>query len=111
MADFRKGATGNLINILFTNFAAGKDVELDASADAASYTSGNLTFTNINILYPSDKDGLVCSDVETLSQIFDDKSDESSFENDASVFAQIISSEEGEGITNKSEFNWTFFYR
>ena len=40
-----------------------------------------------------------------------DKSDESSFENDASVFAQIISSEEGEGITNKSEFNWTFFYR
>lgn len=111
MADFRKGATGNLINILFTNFAAGKDVELDASADAASYTSGNLTFTNINILYPSDKDGLVCSDIETLSQIFDDKSDESSFENDASVFAQIISSEEGEGITNKSEFNWTFFYR
>ena len=111
MADFRKGATGNLINILFTNFAAGKDVELDASADAASYTSGNLTFTNINILYPSDKDGLVCSDVEILSQIFDDKSDESSFENDASVFAQIISSEEGEGITNKSEFNWTFFYR
>ena len=111
MADFRKGATGNLINILFTNVAAGKDVELDASADAASYTSGNLTFTNINILYPSDKDGLVCSDVEILSQIFDDKSDESSFENDASVFAQIISSEEGEGITNKSEFNWTFFYR
>ncbi len=111
MADFRKGATGNLINILFTNFAAGKDVELDASADAASYTSGNLTFTNINIMYPSDKDGLVCSDVEILSQIFDDKSDESSFENDASVFAQIISSEEGEGITNKSEFNWTFFYR
>ena len=111
MADFRKGATGNLINILFTNFAAGKDVELDASADAASYTSGNLTFTNINIMYPSDKDGLVCSDIETLSQIFDDKSDESSFENDASVFAQIISSEEGEGITNKSEFNWTFFYR
>jgi hypothetical protein len=111
MADFRKGATGSLTNILFTNFAAGKDVELDASADAASYTSGNLTFTNINILYPSDKDGLVCSDVEILSQIFDDKSDESSFENDASVFAQIISSEEGEGITNKSEFNWTFFYR
>ena len=111
MADFRKGATGNLINILFTNFAAGKDVELDASADAASYTSGNLTFTNINILYPSDKDGLVCSDVEILSQIFDDRSDESSFENDASVFAQIISGEEGEGITNKSEFSWTFFYR
>ena len=111
MADFRKGATGNLINILFKNFAAGKDVELDASADAASYTSGNLNFTNINIQYPSDKDGLVCSDVETLSQIFDDKSDESSFENDVSVFAQIISSEEGEGITNKSEFSWTFFYR
>ena len=111
MADFRKGATGSLINILFSNFAVGKDVELDASADAASYTSGNLTFTNINILYPSDKDGLVCSDVEILSQIFDDKSDESSFENDASTFAKIISSDESEGITNKSEFDWTFFYR
>ena len=111
MADFRKGATGSLINILFSNFAVGKDVELDASADAASYTSGNLTFTNINILYPSDKDGLVCSDVEILSQIFDDKSDESSFENDASTFAKINSSDESEGITNKSEFDWTFFYR
>jgi hypothetical protein len=36
MADFRKGATGHLENILFRDFSIGKDVELDASADAAT---------------------------------------------------------------------------
>jgi len=111
MADFRKGATGNLINILFSNFASGKDVELDASADAASFASGMLTFTNINILYPSDKDGINCSDVESINQIFDDKSDESNFEEAALNFAKIINSDESEGFTNKSEFDWTFYYR
>ena len=43
MADFRKGATGDILNILFKDFAGGKDVELDASADASTYTAGTLT--------------------------------------------------------------------
>ena len=84
---------------------------MDAIADAASFASGMLTFTNINILYPSDKDGINCSDVESINQIFDDKSDESNFEEAALNFAKIINSDESEGITNKSEFDWTFYYR
>jgi hypothetical protein len=78
MADFRKGATGDVLNILFKDFAGGKDVELDASADAATYTAGTLNFTNIDIMHPV-SDGAVCSDVETLDKIFDDKSDRKYF--------------------------------
>ena len=109
MADFRKGATGDVMNVLFKDFAGGKDVELDASADATTYTAGTLTFENIDIMHPSDDSGVVCSDVETLDKIFDDKSDESTFESDASTFAEIVTSQqEGNGV-NASIFSWTFY--
>jgi hypothetical protein len=110
MADFRKGATGDVLNILFKDFAGGKDVELDASADAATYTAGTLNFTNIDIMHPV-SDGAVCSDVETLDKIFDDKSDESTFEADASSFAEIVTEQkDGNGI-DTSIFSWTFYAR
>ena len=109
MADFRKGATGDVMNVLFKDFAGGKDVELDASADAATYTAGTLTFENIDIMHPSDDSGVVCSDVETLDKIFDDKSDESTFESDASTFAEIVTAQqEGNGV-DASIFSWTFY--
>lgn len=111
MADFRKGATGDLQNILFKDFASGKDVELDASADAATYTAGTLTFLNIDILHPLDGDA-VCSDVETVDKIFDDKSDESTFEADASSFAEVVTSQQSEnGLEDESIFSWTFYKR
>ena len=109
MADFRKGATGDVMNVLFKDFAGGKDVELDASADAATYTAGTLTFENIDIMQPLDDNGVVCSDVETLDKIFDDKSDESTFESDASTFAEIVTAQqEGNGV-DASIFSWTFY--
>ena len=109
MADFRKGATGDLMNVLLKDFAGGKDVELDASADAATYTAGTLTFENIDILHPLNDDGVVCSDAETLDEIFDDRSDESTFESDASTFAEIVTAQqEGNGI-DASIFSWTFY--
>jgi hypothetical protein len=109
MADFRKGATGDVMNVLFKDFAGGKDVELDASADATTYTAGTLTFENIDIMHPSDDSGVVCSDVETLDKIFDDKSDESTFESDASTFAEIVTAQqEGNGV-DASIFSWTFY--
>ncbi|MGA0896030.1 MAG: hypothetical protein ACO3QK_01960 [Flavobacteriaceae bacterium] len=112
MADFRKGATGDVTNVLFKDFSGGKDVELDASADAATYTAGTLTFENIDIIHPLDNDGNVCSDVETLDKIFDDKSDESSFETDALTFAEIVTEQqEGNGLPDESIFNWTFYKR
>jgi hypothetical protein len=110
MADFRKGATGDVLNILFKDFAGGKDVELDASADAATYTAGTLTFTNIDIMHPV-SDGAVCSDVETLDKIFDDKSDESTFEADASSFAEIVTEQKDGNGVDTSIFSWTFFAR
>jgi len=110
MADFRKGATGDVSNILFRDFAGGKDVELDASADAATYTAGTLTFANIDIMHPL-SGGAVCSNVETLNQIFDDKSDESTFEADASTFAEIVTEQkQGNGV-DTSVFSWTFYAR
>lgn len=112
MADFRKGATGDVLNILFKNFAGGKDVELDASDDASTYTAGTLTFANIDILHPLDGDGNVCSDVESVDKIFDDKSDESTFESDASTFAEIVTAQkEGNGLSDDSTFSWTFYKR
>ena len=112
MADFRKGATGDILNILFKDFAGGKDVELDASADASTYTAGTLTFVNIDILHPLDGNGNVCSDVESVDKIFDDKSDESTFETDASTFAEIVTvQKEGNGLSNDSTFSWTFYMR
>ena len=110
MADFRKGATGDVLNILFRDFAGGKDVELDASADAATYTAGTLTFVNIDIIHPV-KDGVVCSNVETLDKIFDDKSDESSFEADASTFAEVVSEQQAGNGVDPSIFSWTFYAR
>ena len=112
MADFRKGATGDILNILFKDFAGGKDVELDASADASTYTAGTLTFVNIDILHPLDGNGNVCSDVESVDEIFDDKSDESTFETDASTFAEIVTvQKEGNGLSDDSTFSWTFYMR
>jgi hypothetical protein len=110
IADFRKGATGDVLNILFKDFAGGKDVELDASADAATYTAGTLTFTNIDIMHPV-SDGAVCSDVETLDKIFDDKSDESTFEADASSFAEIVTEQKDGNGVDTSIFSWTFYAR
>ncbi len=112
MADFRKGATGDVLNVLFKDFAGGKDVELDASADASTYTAGTLTFVNIDILHPLDGNGNVCSDVESVDKIFDDKSDESTFETDASTFAEIVTvQKEGNGLSDDSTFSWTFYMR
>ena len=112
MADFRKGATGDVLNVLFMDFAGGKDVELDASADAATYTAGNLTFANIDVLHPVDDDGNLCSDVETVNKIFDDRSDESSFESDANTFAEVVTEQQdGNGLSDESIFSWTFYKR
>jgi len=110
MADFRKAATGSLSNILFKDFSGGKDVELDASADAASYTAGTLTFVNIDIIHPV-SDGAVCSSVETLNQIFDDKSDESTFEADTSTFAEVVTEQQAGNGVDSSIFSWTFYAR
>ena len=63
-------------------------------------------------MHPLDDSGAVCSDAETLDKIFDDKSDESTFEADASTFAEIVTEQqEGNGLADDSIFSWTFYKR
>ena len=46
IADYRKGATGNNSNIYIKGFTIGKDIELDADADALSFSVlEHLTFS------------------------------------------------------------------
>ena len=67
---------------------------------------------NIDILHPLDDSGAVCSDVETLDRIFDDKADESTFEIDASSFAEVVTTQQsGNGLEDESIFSWTFYKR
>lgn len=110
MADYRKGATGATNNIYSLNFTSGKDVELDASADAATYTAGTLTFTNWDIQYPLADDGSVCAG-EAINKIFDDKVDESTFEADAANWAEIVTAKKSDAGADESAFDWTFYKR
>ena len=46
------------------------------------------------------------------NEIFDDKSDESTFETDAPTFAEIVTAQkEGNGLSDDSTFSWTFYKR
>lgn len=108
MADYRKGATGATNNIYALNFTEGKDVELDASADAASYTAGTLTFLNWDIQYPLADDDTVCAG-EAVDKIFDDKVDESTFEADAAGWAEIVTAKKSDAGADESAFAWTFY--
>jgi hypothetical protein len=108
MADYRKGATGATNNIYALNFTEGKDVELDASADATSYTNGTLTFSNWDIQYPLADDDSVCAG-EAINKIFDDKVDESTFEADASNWAEIVTGKKADAGADESAFSWTFY--
>ena len=56
-ADFRKGALGSVNNLFAYGFQVGKDFELDAEADSASFEAGTLTFSNIEIIIPDGKKG------------------------------------------------------
>lgn len=108
MADYRKGATGATNNIYALNFTEGKDVELDASADATSYTNGTLTFLNWDIQYPLADDNSVCAG-EAINKIFDDKVDASTFEADAANWAEIVTAKKADAGADESAFAWTFY--
>lgn len=108
MADYRKGATGATNNIYALNFTEGKDVELDASADATSYTNGTLTFLNWDIQYPLADDDSVCAG-EAINKIFDDKVDASTFEADAANWAEIVTAKKADAGADESAFAWTFY--
>jgi len=109
IADYRKGATGNNSNIYIKGFTTGKDIELDADADALSFSSGNLTFSGFEFS-PANYDGNNCFTPDlTNGSIFKDKSSVgSSFESDGITICTVV----GDGANNIgadiSEFSWTY---
>ena len=109
IADYRKGATGNNLNIFIKNFTSGKDIELDADADALSYKSGNLKFSGFEFS-PSNSDGNDCFTTNlTNGSIFNDKSSVgSTFESDGITICNIVSNSSNSVGADESEFSWTY---
>ncbi|MBL6648925.1 MAG: cadherin-like domain-containing protein [Flavobacteriaceae bacterium] len=106
-ADFRQKALGSINNLYAYGFQLGKDFELDAEADSASFEAGTLTFSNIEIILP---------DGESLTggEVFDDKSETpNAMYEDAKnlageTFAKGVTSGTSSVGADQSVFNWTF---
>ncbi len=105
IADFRSGATGTNSNILVTGFTGIgtdlqlSDVELDNSVVAANYTAGTLVFANWEVVLPTG--------ITTSAEIFNDTTDESTFEADAITFSAVAPAPATVGATT-SAFSWTY---
>ena len=97
-ADYRKGATGATNNVFASGFPSGKDVELDADADATSFNNGTLTFGAWEIVLPSG--------VTDVTSIFVNKADNVTVngfgDNATAVTAQ------GAVGADTSVFGWTY---
>ena len=97
-ADYRKGATGATNNVFASGFPSGKDVELDADADATSFNNGTLTFGAWEIVLPSG--------VTDVTSIFVNKAENVSVtgfgDNATAVTAQ------GSIGADTSAFSWTY---
>ena len=95
--------------IFIKNFTSGKDIELDADADALSYKSGNLKFSGFEFS-PSNSDGNDCYITNlTNGSIFNDKSSVgSTFESDGITICNIVSNSSNSVGADESEFSWTY---
>jgi hypothetical protein len=67
-----------------------------------------LTFSNWDIQYPLADDDSVCEG-ETVDLIFDDKSNESTFEADAATWAEIVTEKQADAGADETAFDWTFY--
>jgi hypothetical protein len=106
-ADFRKGALGSVNNLYAYGFQSGKDFELDAEADSASFEAGTLTFSNIEIVIPEGSS-------LTGGDLFNDKSEtpNAMFEDAKNLagetFAKSVTQENKSVGADLSVFAWTF---
>jgi len=106
-ADFRKGALGSVNNLFAYGFQVGKDFELDAEADSASFEAGTLTFSNIEIVIP-DGSSLTGGDLfndksETPNAMFEDAKNLA-----GETFAKGVTSGSNTVGADASVFGWTF---
>ncbi len=106
IADFRDNAQGNVNNILVTGFTGVgtdlqlSDVELDNAGVAANYTAGSLEFAEWQVVLPA---GVTAS-----SEIFNDTTDGSTFEADATTFSSAVTAETATVGADTSAFAWTY---
>jgi hypothetical protein len=103
-ADFRSRATGSTNNVYAFGFKETSDVELDNNAVAQEYIDGNLTFSNWEIVLPTNA---------TIATIFQEKnatgeSDISSFEADAPSFATAVEQGSQTVGATTSNLSWTY---
>ena len=106
-ADFRKGALGSVNNLYAYGFQSGKDFELDAEADSASFEAGTLTFSNIEIVIP-DGSSLTGGDLfndksETPNAMFEDAKNLA-----GETFAKSVTQDNKSVGADLSVFAWTF---
>ena len=106
-ADFRKGALGSVNNLYAYGFQSGKDFELDAEADSASFEAGTLTFSNIEIVIP-DGSSLTGGDLfndksETPNAMFEDAKNLA-----GETFAKSVTQDNKSVGADLSAFAWTF---
>ena len=97
IADFRDGANGTVSNLLAYNLSASSNVELDKAADVTRFNAGELTLSNWEVVVP---------DGATLAGIFDNKVDDTSFENG---FATAISSSDSATVGATNNFGWSYY--
>ncbi len=107
VADYRSDAQGSSSNVLVTGFTGVamdlqlSDVELDNDGVATNYTNGDLTFASWEVVLPT---GVAAS-----ADIFDDKSDTSTFEADAATFSSAVADEASATVgADTSAFSWTY---
>jgi len=107
IADYRSDAQGSNSNILVTGFTGVgmdlqlSDVELDNDGVAANYTAGTLSFDSWEVVLPT---GVAAS-----ADVFDDKSDTSTFETDAATFSSAVADVASATVgADTSAFAWTY---
>ncbi|MGB8705427.1 MAG: hypothetical protein WCD31_10390 [Gillisia sp.] len=99
IAAFRDSSMGTLKNIYAKNFNSNQFVELSDEGSAANYTAGDLNFSNWEI---------ALMDGETISGMFKDKTNTSSFSADAPNFATSVTEGSQTVGADMSQFDWTY---
>ena len=99
IAAFRDSSMGTLKNIYAKNFNSNQFVELSDEGSAANYTAGDLSFSNWEI---------ALMDGETISGMFKDKTNTTSFSADAPNFATAVTEGSQTVGADLSQFDWTY---
>lgn len=100
IADFRDGAMGSFNNVFVVGFNNVQDVEIDDAGTAANYTNGSLSLSAWELVLPEG--------ITSVSGIFKDTTETTTFSDDAVDFATSIEQGQETVGADLSVFDWTF---